>query len=37
MDWKNSRRSDNVEDRRGFSGTTAGGIGLGGLAIILIG
>ncbi len=37
MDWKNSRRSDNIEDRRGFSGTTAGGIGLGGLAIILIG
>ena len=37
MDWKNSRRSDNVEDRRGFSGTTAGGIGLGGLVIILIG
>ena len=37
MDWKNSRRSDNIEDLRGFSGTTAGGIGLGGLAIILIG
>ena len=25
MDWKNSRRSDNIEDLRGFSGTTAGG------------
>ena len=37
MDWKISRRSDNIGDRRGFSGTTAGGIGLGGLAIILIG
>ena len=23
MDWKNSRRSDNIEDRRGFSGTAA--------------
>lgn len=36
MQWKNSRRSSNVEDRRG-RGVAAGGIGLGGLLIVLIG
>lgn len=36
MQWKNSRRSSNVEDRRG-RGVAAGGIGIGGLLIVLIG
>ena len=36
MDWKGGRRSNNVQDRRG-AGVKAGGIGLGGIVIILIG
>ncbi|MDO4644054.1 MAG: neutral zinc metallopeptidase [Cardiobacteriaceae bacterium] len=37
MEWKNSRRSSNVEDRRGRGGVVTGGIGLGGILIVLIG
>lgn len=36
MDWKGGRRSSNVQDRRG-AGMKAGGIGLGGIVIVLIG
>lgn len=36
MDWQGGRRSTNVEDRRGKS-MKAGGLGLGGIVIILIG
>lgn len=38
MKWRSARRSGNVEDRRGRSGAgrTAGGLGLGGIAIVVV-
>jgi predicted metalloprotease len=39
MKWEGGRREGNIEDRRGMSGgaRAAGGIGLGGLVVVLIG
>ena len=37
MRWQGGRRGGNVEDRRGMSAAGVGGIGLGGLALALIG
>jgi uncharacterized protein len=36
MKWNRARRSSNVEDRRGISMGGAGGLGLGGIAIVVI-
>lgn len=36
MNWKNFRKSDNVEDRRGGGAARAGGVGIGGIIIALI-
>jgi uncharacterized protein len=37
MKWKRARRSENVEDRRGSGGIrTAGGLGLGGIAVVVV-
>ena len=36
MEWKSSRRSENVEDRRGVRLGTAGGLGLGGVILALV-
>jgi hypothetical protein len=39
MKWEDLRRSDNVEDRRGFGGggmVRTGGLGLGGLVVLLV-
>lgn len=37
MKWKRARRSENVEDRRGSGGMrTAGGLGLGGIAVVFV-
>ncbi len=37
MRWQGGRRGGNIEDRRGMSAAGVGGIGLGGLALALIG
>ena len=37
MRWQGGRRGGNIEDRRGLSAAGVGGIGLGGLALALIG
>lgn len=37
MRWQSGRRSSNIRDRRGSPAAKAGGLGLGGLVIILIG
>jgi predicted metalloprotease len=37
MRWQGGRRGGNIEDRRGMSAASVGGIGLGGLALALIG
>lgn len=37
MKWKRARRSENVEDRRGSGGMrAAGGLGLGGIAVVVV-
>jgi uncharacterized protein len=37
MKWKRGRRSENVEDRRGSGGMrAAGGLGLGGIAVVVV-
>lgn len=36
MKWNRARRSSNVEDRRGISMGGAGGLGLGGIAIVVV-
>jgi uncharacterized protein len=37
MKWNRGRRSDNVEDRRGIGGMRgAGGLGLGGIAVVVV-
>jgi uncharacterized protein len=36
MKWNRARRSSNVEDRRGMSARGAGGLGLGGIAIVVV-
>ncbi len=36
MNWRNFRRSGNVEDRRGGGAARAGGLGIGGIVIALI-
>lgn len=36
MKWNRARRSSNVEDRRGMSARGAGGLGLGGLAVVVV-
>jgi uncharacterized protein len=37
MKWKRGRRSENVEDRRGTGGMrAAGGLGLGGIAVVVV-
>ncbi len=36
MRWKRARRSDNVVDARGRSGLRLGGLGLGGIAIVVV-
>src|SRR5215207_6663438 len=37
MRWQGGRRSGNIEDRRGVGGVAAGGVGVGGVVIALIG
>src|SRR5690242_8533480 len=36
MDWKSGRRSDNVVDVRGSGLARAGGLGIGGIAVVLV-
>lgn len=37
MKWKRARRSENVEDCRGSGGMrAAGGLGLGGIAVVVV-
>lgn len=37
MRWQGGRRSGNIEDRRGMGGVAAGGLGVGGVVLALIG
>lgn len=37
MRWQSGRRSSNIRDRRGSSAAKAGGLGIGGIIIVLIG